>query len=72
MNYRKMECGKHEIIAIGQENSITDNKAKLEKCFNCYNMPFCEYSSNILKSIIRQQENLRALERITLNKTKGV
>ena len=54
MNKRKLYCNK-EVLAIGNENSISDNKNKLEICFNCYDFIFCKGSKEYLQSIIKQK-----------------
>jgi hypothetical protein len=57
MNSRILKCNK-EVLAIGQEGSIADNKEKLLICFNCYKFILCKHSQEYLKGIINQQNNL--------------
>ena len=60
MNKRKLYC-KKDIIAIGQEGSISDYKNKLETCFNCYDFIFCEGSKAYLEGILKQKEVYKEL-----------
>jgi hypothetical protein len=57
MNRRKLKCGK-EVIAVGQDESISDYKNKLLTCFNCYKFITCKYSQEYLQGIIIQQDNI--------------
>jgi len=65
MNKRNLPCNKKQVLAIGQENSISDYKEKLLSCFDCYDFISCKDSQKILKGIIQQQNNI-----IILNKNK--
>ena len=60
MNKRKLYCDKY-VLAIGNENSISDNKNKLETCFNCYDFIFCEGSKAYLQGILKQKEVYKEL-----------
>jgi hypothetical protein len=60
MNNRVLTCG-IIIRAIGQEGSISDYKAKLEKCFICSTFITCKASQEYLRGIIKQQDDLIAL-----------
>jgi hypothetical protein len=71
MNKYSLPCDKLKShYQIGQAGSIADYKDKLEKCFDCHYFITCEASQEFLQGIIRQQNNLMALNRINQNKGK--
>ena len=68
MNNRLLYC-KKPILAIGQENSISDIKNKLLICFECKDFIFCKGSQEYAKKLKTSLDNMEYLKkRYTKNK----
>ena len=68
MNKRQLYCNK-SILAIGQENSISDIQNKLSICFECKEFIFCKGSQEYTKKLKTSLDNIKYLtKKYTKNK----